>query len=167
LTKNKDEVKIPEIAYGAIYIETEIEKLQWKENGSEIPYKIRVNKDGQFTLDVSELNGEFLTIYFSCDNYAHVVIKNIPKASLTEFTKILPVVKNIWKPTCGSDCLTVDKKRTYKRKTITVNNGTKKIVFQRKVMEPDVDPEKGMLIPIPFMDTWPPDKIYWYEYNYN
>ncbi|WP_420603553.1 hypothetical protein [Flagellimonas sp.] len=167
LTNNRDEIRLPTIDHGTIYIETEVEKLQWKKQGSKIPYQTRVGKDGYFILDVSELKGEYLTIYFSCDDYANVVIKNIPKASLKEYIKILPAIKNIWKSTCGRDCLTVDKKRTYKRKTITINNGINKMVFQRKIMKPKIHDESGIEIPIPFMNIWPPDQIYWYEFEYN
>ncbi|NER11784.1 hypothetical protein [Muriicola jejuensis] len=166
MTNSRNEIRIPHIDYGVIYIETDNAKIQWKENGSQIPYKSKVRSDGQYEIDVSNLDGENFTLYFSCDSYAHIVLKNIPRSSLQEYFKILPAVRNIWKPTCGPDCLTVDKKKTYKRKSISVINGKNKLIFRRKIIEPNRDSESGLIIPIPFMDTYPADKIYFYEYVY-
>ena len=166
LTKNKDEIKVPDFNYATIYIETELQKIEQKESGTIIPYKTRVEKNGNFEIDISELKGETLTLYFSSENYSYVILKNIPKSKLSDFIKIVPIVKNIWKPTCGHDCFTVDKKKTYKRKKITVDYGKNKTEFERKIIDPKIDKEKGYLIPIPFMDIWPPDKIYFYEYKF-
>ncbi|MBO0322771.1 hypothetical protein J0X14_10720 [Muricauda sp. CAU 1633] len=166
LTKNKDELKVPELDYATIYIETEYQKIEQKESGTIIPYETRIEKNGNFEIDLFGLKGETLTIYFSSKDYSYTVLKNIPKSKLSDFIKIIPIVENIWKPTCGHDCFTVDMKKTYKRKRISVDNGNEKIVFQRKIIEPKIDKEKGYLIPIPFMDIWPPDKIYFYEYEF-
>ncbi|MGB6268512.1 MAG: hypothetical protein WBF67_05820 [Olleya sp.] len=166
LTKTKNEIKVPEFNYATIYIETELQKIEKKESGTIIPYETRIEKNGNFKIDISELKGEILTLYFSSENYSYVILKNIPKSKLSEFIKAIPIVKNIWKPTCGHDCFTVDKKKTYKRKSISVNNGENKTDFNRKIIEPKIDKEKGYLIPIPFMDIWPPDKIYFYEYEF-
>lgn len=163
LTKNNDEIKLPDIEYGIIYVESELEKIQWKETRSEIPYQSIVGTNGSFTLDISDIQGEFLTIYFSCDDYAHIVLRNIPRKSFGEVTKIIPVIRNLWKPTCGSDCFTVNKRKTYKRKAFVVDIGSRKMVFKRQLIVLN----KNMRVPLPFMDTWPPDKLYWYEYNHN
>lgn len=166
VTKNNDEIKVPDLKNATIYIETEVQKIEQKENGTIIPYETRIEKNGNFHIDISGLKGDTLTLYFSSENYSYVILKNIPKPKLSEYIKVIPIVKNIWKPTCGHDCFTVDKKKTYKRKKITVDNGKNKIEFERKIIEPKIDKEKGYLILIPFMDIWPPDKIYFYEYKF-
>ncbi|MDF0708493.1 hypothetical protein [Flagellimonas okinawensis] len=166
MTKNKDEIKVPDFNYAIIYIETDLQKIEQKESGTIIPYQTLVEKNGNFKIDISELKGETLTLYFSSENYSYVILKNIPKSKLSEFIKVVPIVRNIWKPTCGHDCFTVDKKKTYKRKKITVDNGKNKTEFERKIIEPKIDKEKGYLIPLPFMDIWPPDKVYFYEYKF-
>ena len=170
ITKDKDEIKIPYLEHAIIYVETETQKIISKTNPnsneySTIPYEKNVNNDGSFEIDISKLDGNLITLYFSSNKYAHIVIRDIPRNHLDDYIRILPAIKNIWKPTCGPDCFTVNKQKTYKRKRLIIKSNKTSLVFERKIINVK---EKGpeYIIPIPFNDTWPLNKIYYYEYKF-
>jgi len=158
LTKNRNEIKIPEFSYATLQIESEIEKIREVKDHNEYPYKIRIEKNGSFEIDTSKIKGEKLNLYFHGEDYAYLVLKNIPKSKLKEFIRIIPIVKIEWKATCGRDCFTVDQKRTYKRKILTVNNAELKIEYKKK---------KNEYVPSEIISQiWAPDGKYYYEFEY-
>jgi hypothetical protein len=161
LTKNMYEIKVPNFDYATIYVETELQKIKLKETENiipKIPYETRIEKNGNFEIDISELKGEYLTLYFNSKNYSYMVLKNIPKSKLSDFIKVIPVIKNIWKPTCGRDCFTIDLKKTYKQKSIKVKTDQNQTEFKRK---------KNQIIPYEFeREIWFMDSEYYYEYEF-
>jgi hypothetical protein len=64
----------------------------------------------------------------------------------------------VWKATCGNDCFTIDQKRTYKRKTLTVHNAELKLEY-KKIKNKSVPSEI-------IRHIWEPDGKYYYEFEY-
>jgi hypothetical protein len=64
----------------------------------------------------------------------------------------------VWKATCGNDCFTIDQKRTYKRKTLTVHNAELKLEY-KKIKNESVPSEI-------IRHIWEPDGKYYYEFEY-
>jgi len=158
LTKNENEVKIPEFSYATLQIESDVEKIRPIKDYNEYPYEVRIEKNGSFEIDTSKIKGEKLNLYFHGEDYAYLVLKNIPKSKLKEIIKIIPIVKIVWKATCGKDCFTVDQKRTYKRKILTVNNTESKFEYKRKENE---------FVPSEIIkQIWLFDGKYYYEFEY-
>jgi hypothetical protein len=158
LTKNKNEIKIPEFSYATLQIESEIEKIRKVKDYNEYPYEVKIEKNGSFKIDTSKIKGERLNLYFEEDDYAYLVLKNIPKSKLAEFIRVIPIVKVVWKATCGIDCFTIDQKRTYKRKKLTVKNTESKIEYHKK---------KNESVPSEIIkEIWLFDGKYYYEFEY-
>ena len=99
-----------------------------------------------------------MNLYFHGEDYAYLVLKNIPKSELKKFIRIIPIVKIEWKATCGTDCFTVDQKRTYKRKILTVKNAESKIEYKKR---------KNEFVPSEIIkQIWLFDGKYYYEFEY-
>ena len=98
---------------------------------------IKIDSTGQFAIHETELLelGDTITISIGTlgtdFNYADFEMKNVPVDKVQEATHRLFVTKAFMIPSCGSDCFTVDNKRTYKKKMITVDNGTFRYIIRR------------------------------------
>ncbi len=159
LTKTKNEIKIPVFNYATIYVETETQEIDLKDGKVITPYQIAIEKNGSFETDISEFEGETLNLYFVADqDYSYVVLKNIPKSKLFEFINVMPVVKNVYKATCGHDCFTVDYKKTYRHNSIKVTVGDKQIEFKRK--------RNSFISNKREREIWFIDSEYYYEFTF-
>jgi hypothetical protein len=132
LTNSRTELTLPKFEYAIFEIETEIEPKTEKDLVLSFPFLYKISPDGDFQFDLSKVKGKTLNLYFSSDNYAYLLLKNIPKNEVSNIIKILPAIRNIYEATCGFDCLELNNKKTYKRKVISVNTNDKTLRFIRK-----------------------------------
>ncbi len=98
---------------------------------------IPIDSVGQFVIEKTELSllGDTLNLSIGTMGtdyrYADFEFINIPADKLELVIKKIFVTKTFMIPSCGADCFTVDNKRTYKRKSIAVNNGILKYMMKR------------------------------------
>jgi len=90
-------------------------------------FKINKNKIFELgdtvTLQIGTLGTDF--------SYADFELINIPTDKIELVIKRIFVTRAFMTPTCGADCFTVNNRRTYKKKTIMVDNGTIKYLMRR------------------------------------
>lgn len=98
---------------------------------------INIDSTGQFAIEENELLklGDTITISIGTlgtdFNYADFELKNVPLDKVQQAVEKLFVTKAFMIRSCGHDCFTVDNKRTYKKKSITVDNGTLRYIIRR------------------------------------
>jgi hypothetical protein len=98
---------------------------------------IPVDSVGQFKINKNEILELGDTVILSIGNigtdynFADFEIINIPTDKIELVINRIFVTKTFMIPSCGADCFTVNNKRTYKRKTITVDNGKIKYIIRR------------------------------------
>lgn len=99
-----------------------------------------VNSSGQFKIDLSEITELGDTIEFSIsdfnindfkNSFADFEFHNIPKNRLNEVLKEIYLTKAYWIPSCGSDCFTVNAKRTFKKKEILIKTSELEYTMRR------------------------------------
>lgn len=88
-----------------------------------------VDAEGRFNIPMTELAnlGDTLTFSISSFNkeildndYADLEIRNIPRSKLYEILSEIFVSKAYWIPSCGSDCFTINTKRTFRKKVVKI-----------------------------------------------
>jgi hypothetical protein len=98
---------------------------------------IPVDSVGQFKINKNEVLelGDTVTLSIGSIgtdfNFADFEIINIPTDKIELVINRIFVTKTFMIPSCGADCFTVNNKRTYKKKTITVDNGRIKYIIRR------------------------------------
>ena len=157
LTKQKNEIKIPDFNYSVFYIESDQEKIDLKEGFISPPYEIKIQDNGKFQINTKELKGGFFTIYFVSERYAYLILRNISKSELGKFLNILPAIKNEMKSDCGPDCFTVDEDKTYKRKEIKIDHNQNQFIL-KKTKNPYLSSQMQR-------KEWFIDSKYYYEYK--
>ncbi|MFD0837555.1 hypothetical protein ACFQ0I_17390, partial [Mariniflexile aquimaris] len=99
-----------------------------------------VNSSGQFKIDLSDITELGDTIEFSINDFnindfknsfADFEFHNIPKNRLNEVLKEIYLTKAYWIPSCGSDCFTVNAKRTFKKKEILIKTSELEYTMHR------------------------------------
>jgi hypothetical protein len=122
---------------------------------------VPIDSTGHFTIEEAKLLGLGDTLTMSIgtlgtDHYADFEMINIPRDRIREATTKIFVTKAYWIPSCGADCFTVNNKRTYKKKSITVDNGEIKYIMWRT---PIKRPSNNVLDPVKYRTDFLKDLI--------
>lgn len=120
---------------------------------------IPVDSVGQFKISKNEVLklGDTVTLSIGTDfNFANFEMINIPTDKIELAINKIFVTKTFMIPSCGADCFTVNNRRTYKRKTIVVDNGKIKYIIRRV---PERRPSNSPFDKVKYQTNFKSDRI--------
>nr|WP_298997111.1 hypothetical protein [uncultured Allomuricauda sp.] len=135
MLESKDAIKIPRFANASFLIEWESEKIKTENGKTVAPYEVEIGTSGKFEVDTGKINGSSLSLYLKSQNYAPIILRNIPKEKLVEFVRIIPITRIMHKAAGSFDSLwlEMDEKKTFKRKQLILvdESGKRKITLRK------------------------------------
>lgn len=123
---------------------------------------VHVDSVGQFKINKNEIIelGDTVSLRIGTlgtdFKYADFEFINIPTDRIELVIKGIFVTRTFMTPTCGADCFTVNNRRTYKKKTITVDNGTIKYIMRRV---PDGRPSNSPFDKVKYLTDFKSDRV--------
>lgn len=132
-------------------------------NGNGKLVSIPIDSLGRFEIDKNQIEILGDTLTFSIGtlgtnfNYADFEIINIPKDSLDMIMKNVYLIRAYMIPSCGSDCFTVNNKKTYKKKEYIVDNGLLKYKIKRVPYEGKI--KQSPMFEVKYVADFRKDKV--------